>query len=87
MPMYNSIEYSDNYSKTSGSLGKYYRDEPDLNDISAMENLPGNSALLKSKVNVLMTKKARATGNTKYIKIAVPLKYLRVIFGELLKCL
>ena len=28
MPMYNLIEYSKNYSKTSGSLWNYYRDEP-----------------------------------------------------------
>ena len=28
MPMYNLIECSDNYSKTSGSLWQYYRDEP-----------------------------------------------------------
>ena len=28
MPMYNLIEYNDNYSKTSGSLWKYYNDEP-----------------------------------------------------------
>ena len=28
MPMYNLIEYSDNYAKTSGSLWQYYRDEP-----------------------------------------------------------
>ena len=27
MPMYNLIEYSDNYSETSGSLWHYYRDE------------------------------------------------------------
>ena len=27
MPMYNLIEYSDNYSKTSGSLWKYYKDD------------------------------------------------------------
>ena len=27
MPMYNLIEYSDNYSKTSGSLWQYYKDE------------------------------------------------------------
>ena len=27
MPMYNLIEYSDNYAKTSGSLWQYYRDE------------------------------------------------------------
>ena len=26
MPMYNLIEYSDNYSKTSGSLWQYYKD-------------------------------------------------------------
>ena len=26
MPMYNLIEYSDNYSKTSGILWKYYKD-------------------------------------------------------------
>ena len=30
MPMYNLIEYSDNYSKTSGSLWNYYRDEPQI---------------------------------------------------------
>ena len=29
MPMYNLIEYSDAYSKTSGILQKYYRDETD----------------------------------------------------------
>ena len=28
MPMYNLIEYSNNYSKTSGSLWQYYKDEP-----------------------------------------------------------
>ena len=28
MPMYNCIEYSKNYRKTTGSLWNYYRDEP-----------------------------------------------------------
>ena len=28
MPTYNLIEYSDNYSKTSGSLWQCYRDNP-----------------------------------------------------------
>ena len=28
MPMYNLIEYSKNYRKTTGSLRNYYRDEP-----------------------------------------------------------
>ena len=31
MPLYNLIEYSDNYAKTSGSLWQYYRDEPNDN--------------------------------------------------------
>ena len=28
MPMYNLIEYSDNYAKTTGSLHNFHRDEP-----------------------------------------------------------
>ena len=28
MPMYNLLEYSKNYKKTTGSLRNYYRDEP-----------------------------------------------------------
>ena len=31
MSMYNLIEYSDNYSKTSGSLWQYYKDDPNDN--------------------------------------------------------
>ena len=32
MPMYNLIEYSDNYPKTSGSLWQYCKDIPAVND-------------------------------------------------------
>ena len=31
MPVYNLIKYSDNYSKTSGSLWQYYKDDPNNN--------------------------------------------------------
>ena len=31
MPKYNLIEHSDNYSKTSGSLRQYYKDDPNDN--------------------------------------------------------
>ena len=31
MPMYNLIQYSDNYWKTCGSLWQYYKDEPNDN--------------------------------------------------------
>ena len=66
IPMYDVIEYSDSYSKTSGSLWQYYRDGPDDNIIK--------SKSLKSKVKI--TGKTFAAGNTKDAKIAVPLKYL-----------
>ena len=52
MPLYNLIEYSDNYSKTSGSLWQYYRDEPSLNNNSNIVDFTGandNSELLKHK--------------------------------------
>ena len=32
MPMYNSIKYSNNYSKTSGNLWQYCKDIPDVNN-------------------------------------------------------
>ena len=32
MPMYYLIEYSDDYSKTSGSLWQYYRDQTALDN-------------------------------------------------------
>ena len=66
MPIYNLIEYSNNYSKTSESLWQYYKDEP--NDNSA------NSKSFKSKVKI--TGNTPADGNTKDVKITVPLKYL-----------
>ena len=32
MPMYNLIEYSDNYLKTSGSLWQYFKEIPAIDD-------------------------------------------------------
>ena len=66
MPMYNLIEYSDNYSKTSGSLWQYCKDEPS-------DNL-ADSESFKSKVKI--TGKTPADRNTKNVEIIVPLKYL-----------
>ena len=76
MPMYNIINYSDVYSKTSGSLWQYYRDESAIDnndniiDLHANNN---NSASFKFKQQI-----TRQTGNneTKDVKIMVPLKYL-----------
>ena len=47
MPMYKSIEWSNNYSKTLGSLWKCYRDELALNNAGAPDNVPTNSASFK----------------------------------------
>ena len=66
MPMYNLIEYSDNYSKTSGSLWKYYKDDPN-NNIA-------NSESFKSKIKI--TGKTPDDFNTKDVEIIVSLKYL-----------
>ena len=44
MPMYNLIEYSDNYSETSGSLWQYYKGDPN-------DNLK-DSESFKSKVKI-----------------------------------
>ena len=61
---YNLIEYSNNYLITSGSLWQYYRDDPD-NNIT-------ESGSFKYKIKI--TGKTPADGNTKDVKIVVPLK-------------
>ena len=66
MPMYNLIDYSDNYAKTSGSLWQYYRDE-------ANDNL-ADSESFKSKLKI--TGKTPNYGNEKGVEIMVPIKYL-----------
>ena len=43
MPMYNLMEYSDNYSKRSGSLWQYYRDEPFLDANGTIADFPADN--------------------------------------------
>ena len=45
MPMYNLIEYSDNYSDTSGSLWQFKRDEieEDVDLTLDADHIPNNS--------------------------------------------
>ena len=66
MPMYNLIEYNDNYAKTTGSLPQYFRDEPD-DDLEDSESF-------KSKIKT--TGKTPDDDNEKDVEIMVPLKYL-----------
>ena len=62
MPMFNLIKYSDNYSKTSGSLWEYYKDEPN-------DNL-ADSESFKSKIKIAGNTLADA--NTKVVEKIVP---------------
>ena len=66
MPMYNLIEYSADYSKTSVSSWQYYRDDP--NDPLK------NSESFKTKLKI--TGKTPADGNITDVGIVLPLKYL-----------
>ena len=67
VPMYNLIEYSDNYSKTSGSLWQYYRRE--------IANTIQDSESFKSKIKI--TGNTTNDGNIKFFEISVLLKYLK----------
>ena len=66
MPTYNLIQYSDNYSKTSGSFWQYSREGPNDN-ITQSESF---------KFKIKITGKTPAAGNTKDVEIALSLKYL-----------
>ena len=86
MQMQNLIEHSDNYSKTSGTLQQYYRDEPFLDDNGAITYFPvddNNNTLFKFKAKI-----ADRTGNNgrRDVKIRVPLKYLSNFLRKFLKC-
>ena len=43
MPMYNLIEYSDNYLKRSGSLWQYCKDIPAVNNNNAIVDFTNNN--------------------------------------------
>ena len=71
MPMYNLIEYSDNFSDTSGSLWDFKGDEIVNNaNVTNHDNAPS----LKYKASIIGNTGNNGTKNG--LKIALPLKYL-----------
>ena len=78
MLMYNLIQYSNNYSRTSESLWQYYKDEPNTTLT--------NSGSLKFKARITGST-PDDDGNTKDVKIAVTIKFLINFWRKLLKCL
>ena len=74
MPLYNLLEYSKNYSKTTGSFWNYYRDEPN----SGVNNNINYSIKDSKSFNYKASIKGKLEGNKteKESEIVVPLKYL-----------
>ena len=75
MPMYNLLEYSKNYKKTTGSLWNYYRDEPNNNTNN--DNITHsilNSKSFDYKANFISSVTNNLIKN--YVKIVIALKHL-----------
>ena len=88
--LHNLIEYSDNYSDSSGSLYQLKRDEsPMNNDGNPLNATLNNSSSFKYKAN-LLGKATDADGNDRSLKntkIVVPLKYFfRSLEMPLINC-
>ena len=82
MPMYNLIEYSDNYQDSSATLYQYKRDEPPEGD--PIPNLAvDNSSSFKYKVELLGDPVVANNIGRRNVKVVVPLKYLSNFFRSL----
>ena len=77
MPMYNLLEYSKNYRKTTGSLWNYYRDQPNSNigDNNITHSIL-NSGSFDYKANFMENGVTHDNLTKNDVKIVVPLKYL-----------
>ena len=82
MPMYNLIEYSDNYQDSSATLYQYKRDEPP--EVNAINDLTTDtSSSLKYKVELLGNPVLDGNIAKRSVKVVVPLKYLSNFFRSL----
>ena len=82
MPMYNLIEYSDNYQHSSATLYQYKRDEPPEADAVA-DLTVNNSSSFKYKINLLGDPVHAGGIARRNVKVVVPLKYLSNFFRSL----
>ena len=86
MPIYNLIEYSDNYQDSSATLYQHKRDEPPEDDAVA-DLTANNSDSLKYKIELLgnLTEVAGDAASVRRlnVKVVVPLKYLSNFFRSL----
>ena len=82
MPMYNLIEYSDNYQDSSATLYQYKRDEPPEGD-PIPNYVVDNSSSFKYKVELLGDPVVANNIARRNVKVVVPLKYLNNFFRSL----
>ena len=73
MPMYNLIEYSDNYQDSSATLYQYKRDEPPEDDAVA-DLTANNSDSFKYKIKLLGNPVVANNVARRNVKVVVPLK-------------
>ena len=73
MPMYNLIEYSDNYQDSSATLYQYKRDEPPEDDAVA-DLTANNSGSFKYKIKLLGNPVVANNVARRNVKVVVPLK-------------
>ena len=83
MPMYNLIEYSDNYSKTSGSLWQYCKEIPAVNNDGDIVDFNGANATDSFNFKTKITGQTGNNGRIDNVGIMVPLKYLSNFWGTL----
>ena len=83
MPMYNLIEYSDNYSKTSGSLWQYCKEIPAVNNAENFVDFNGANATDSFNFKTKITGQTNNNGRIDNVEIMVPLKYLSNFGGTL----
>ena len=76
MPMYNLIEYSDNYSKTSGILWKYCKEIPAVDNASNIVDFNGANATDSYNFKTKITGQTGDDGRINNPEIMVSLKYL-----------
>ena len=76
IPMYNLIEYSDNYSKTCGSLWQYCKDIPavDDNGDNVIFNRANDTDSFNFKSKIIG--ETNDDGDIENVEIMIPLKYL-----------
>ena len=90
MPMCNLVDYSDNYSKSSGSLWKYCKEIPAVNNVGNIVDFNGANATDLFNFKTKITGQTSDNGRKDNVEKMVLLKYLsnfwRTLETPLINC-